>query len=198
MNFQNALFLKSAVFMNQCPNDNVCEIALLGRSNVGKSSFINCICQNKKLAKTSKTPGKTSLINFYSIDKAIRIVDLPGYGYAKVSKVEKNKWAKMIETFLETRKNLIGVFLILDIRHTSNDDKIMFDWIKNSKYCIVIIATKTDKILKTKLNLIAEDIKREFKLDEDSKLFLVSSKTKVGTDEIKKFIESFCLRNKKF
>lgn len=131
------------------PEANVAEIAFVGRSNVGKSSFINSMINRKNLARTSSKPGKTRTINFYRINDAFRLVDLPGYGYAKVSKVEKEKWGHIITEYLESRENLREVIQVVDMRHApTNDDVDMYNWIKHYGFTGIVIGTKADKISK--------------------------------------------------
>ena len=133
----------SAVAKSQYPEDQLPEIAFAGRSNVGKSSLINMLLNRRGLAKTSSTPGKTQLVNFYDIDGLFRFVDLPGYGFAKVSKTQKANWGKIIDTYLNTRENLLEVFQLVDIRHKpSGEDKQMYDWIKASGFSGIVIGTK--------------------------------------------------------
>lgn len=136
-----------AVKPDQYPQDDLVEIAFAGRSNVGKSSFINSMINRKNLARTSSKPGKTRTINFYLINEQFRMVDLPGYGYAQVSKAEKDKWGHIIEGYLSSRKNLREVILIVDIRHEPTDqDLMMYNWIKSFGFSGLVIATKADKI----------------------------------------------------
>ena len=136
-----------AVKPEQYPKDDLIEIAFAGRSNVGKSSFINSMINRKNLARTSSKPGKTRTINFYLINGEFRLVDLPGYGYAQVSKAEKEKWGHIIEEYLSKRENLREVILIVDIRHEpTNDDLMMYNWIKSFGFKGLVIATKADKI----------------------------------------------------
>ena len=135
MEFINAELLKTAVRYDQYPPSDMPEIALVGRSNVGKSSLINCLTNRKNLARTSSTPGKTATINFYSIGDRYRLVDLPGYGYAKRSKEERESWGRMIEGYLAKRENLVRVIQLVDARHKPTaDDKMMLDWINNYGY----------------------------------------------------------------
>lgn len=149
MRVNKAELSKLAVNSKQYPKDNLLEIAFAGRSNVGKSSLINALTNRRNLARTSNKPGKTRTINFYTINDEFRLTDLPGYGYAKVSKKEQMKWADIIEEYLETRKNLAEVILLLDIRHRPGEhDKMMYDWIKSYGYNGIVIATKVDKIPK--------------------------------------------------
>lgn len=151
MNINKASFVISAVSNVQYPKDNLPEIALAGRSNVGKSSFINTLINRKNLVRTSSKPGKTRTLNFYHINDAFYFVDVPGYGYAKVSKTERNKWGRMIEEYIETRESLRVIVLILDIRHEpSKEDLQMINYLRYYEIPILIIATKMDKISKTK------------------------------------------------
>lgn len=145
-------FITSAAKPNQYPTDNRPEIAFVGRSNVGKSSIINSLTNRRSLAKVSSTPGKTRLVNFFLINNKFYLVDLPGYGYAKVSKAEKESWGKIIENYLLNRPVLKKVVLLVDSRHKpSDDDILMYNWIKHYNYNTVIIATKKDKLKKVKL-----------------------------------------------
>ena len=135
------------VNINQLPSDNQAEIALAGRSNVGKSSLINCLANRRNLAKSSSTPGKTRTINYYLINNAWYLVDLPGYGYAKASHTERNKWGGMVKNYLEQRQQLKGVIHLLDIRHPpSNLDVLLTEWLQHQQIPILVVATKADKI----------------------------------------------------
>ena len=167
-----------AGFASQFPNDNFEEIAFAGRSNVGKSSFINSFLDKKNLAKTSSKPGKTKTINFYKINDKFRLVDLPGYGYAKVSKTEKEKWNNLIHKYLYERENLKEVFLLVDIRHApTKQDKEMYDWIIDSGFTGFVIATKYDKIPKTHLKKHIKEIKKTLNIDDEGLIFAYSSNT---------------------
>lgn len=167
-----------AGFSSQFPKDNFDEIAFAGRSNVGKSSFINSFLGRKDLAKTSSKPGKTKTINFYKINNEFRLVDLPGYGFAKVSKKEKEKWNKLIQEYLYQRENLKEVFLLLDIRHSpTKQDKEMYDWIIDSGFTGFVIATKYDKIPKTHLKKHIKEIMKTLNIDDEGLIFAYSSKT---------------------
>ena len=167
-----------AGFPSQFPNDNFGEIAFAGRSNVGKSSFINSFLDKKNLAKTSSKPGKTKTINFYKINDKFRLVDLPGYGYAKVSKKEKEKWNNLIHKYLYERENLKEVFLLVDIRHApTKQDKEMYDWIIDSGFTGFVIATKYDKIPKTHLKKHIKEIKKTLNIDDEGLIFAYSSIT---------------------
>lgn len=185
MEFINCEMLVAAVRYEQYPEPNLPEIALAGRSNVGKSSLVNTIVNRKNLARTSSTPGKTATINFYEIEKKYRFVDLPGYGYAKVSKEEKNKWGGMIENYLSKRENLKGVFLLVDARHKPTaDDKMMFEWIKTFGYEPVVVATKLDKLKKSQIEKNLTDIYSALELDYDSVLIPFSAENRSGRDEV--------------
>lgn len=167
-----------AGFASQFPNDNFEEIAFAGRSNVGKSSFINSFLDKKNLAKTSSKPGKTKTINFYKINDKFRLVDLPGYGYAKVSKKEKEKWNNLIHKYLYERENLKEVFLLVDIRHApTKQDKEMYDWIIDSGFTGFVIATKYDKIPKTHLKKHIKEIMKTLNIDDEGLIFAYSSIT---------------------
>lgn len=185
MDFINCEMLVAAVRYEQYPPENLPEIALAGRSNVGKSSLVNTLVNRKNLARTSSTPGKTATINFYEVEKKYRFVDLPGYGYAKVSKEEKKKWGGMIENYLSKRKNLKGVFLLVDARHKpSQDDKMMFDWIKNFGYEPIVVATKLDKLKKSEIEKNLTQIYEFLELDYDSVLIPFSAEKRTGRDEV--------------
>ncbi len=138
---------------SKLPETALCEVAFAGKSNVGKSSLINALMNRKSYARTSQQPGKTQTINFYNINKEIYFVDLPGYGYAKASKTEVEKWGKMIERYLKTSKQLRCVFLLIDIRHEpGSNDRMMYDWIVSNGFTPVIIATKLDKIKRSQID----------------------------------------------
>ena len=193
MDYIDAKFLTTAVNPEQYPDTFVPEIAFVGRSNVGKSSLINCITNRSKLARTSSSPGKTATINFYEIAGKYRLVDLPGYGYAKVSKSEQERWAKMIDTYLSNRYNLIQVVQLVDARHKpTRDDITMIEWIRSFGYKPVIIATKLDKLKKSQIEGNLTDIYNTLALDDDSILFPFSSETREGKDEVLDFIEDIC------
>ena len=161
------------------------EVAFAGKSNVGKSSLINGLMNRKSLARTSAQPGKTQTINFYNINEAMYLVDLPGYGYAKVSQSEKEKWGKMIERYLHTSKNLKAVFLLIDIRHDpSANDKMMYDWILNNGYEPIIIATKLDKIKRSQLQKQIKLIRQTLKLSAEDVVIPVSALKKTGYEEL--------------
>ena len=190
MNYNNAEITVSAVSPAQYPAATIPEIALAGRSNVGKSSFINKFLNRKSLARTSSKPGKTATLNFYNIDNSFFFVDLPGYGYAEVSKAEREKWAKMINLYLTTRAQLITTFLILDARHKpSKDDIAMFDWIKARHGSVNIIMTKLDKVKKSKIDENIEIIKTTLNFGENDVLIPFSAEGGAGVSEARKLVE---------
>lgn len=183
---KNSDFVTSAVKKEQYPTTGLPEIAFVGRSNVGKSSIINALTNRKKLAKVSQTPGKTRLINFFVINNGeFHLVDLPGYGYAKVSKTEKASWGNTIETYLSGRSELKRVVLLVDSRHKPTADDIqMHEWIKFYGYDEVIIATKSDKLSNNELRKKEKDIRETLKLTKEDTLYFFSSVNKKGRDEL--------------
>lgn len=191
MEYIEANLLKTAVSKEQYPDTLVPEIAFVGRSNVGKSSLINCLTNRSKLARTSSTPGKTATINFYSIDKdRYRLVDLPGYGYAKVSKQELEKWSDMIDTYLSARYNLVQVIQLVDARHApSKDDITMNNWIRHYNHTPIVIATKIDKLKKSQIEKNLTVIYNDLGLDENSILIPFSSEKRTGREDLKQLIE---------
>ncbi len=167
------------------PKNHRPEIAFAGKSNVGKSSLINGLMNRKSLARTSGQPGKTQTINFYNINDAMYLVDLPGYGYAKVSLSEKEKWGQMIDRYLHESKQLRAVFLLIDIRHEpSANDKQMYDWICSQGYVPVIVATKLDKIKRSQLQNQLKLIRTALSLSPEARIFPFSAETKQGREEI--------------
>ncbi len=174
-----------AVEPKQYPVDDLPEIAFAGRSNVGKSSFINSMINRKNLARTSGKPGKTRTINFYIINDSFRFVDLPGYGYAQVSKQEKEKWGEIIEEFLRVRTNLMEVVLIVDIRHEPTaQDVIMYDWIKSFGYNGIVIATKSDKISKGSYQKKVKIVKNKLKIKNTNLILPYSSEKKINKEAV--------------
>lgn len=185
MRIKKSEFITSAVKRNQYPLDNRSEIAFVGRSNVGKSSIINALTNRKKLAKVSQTPGKTRLINFFLINDDFYLVDLPGYGYAKVSKQEKDSWGKTIEMYLTSREQLKRVVLLVDSRHKpTGDDILMYEWIKHFEYDVIVVATKSDKLTRNELKKNEKLIREILKLDVEDKLYFFSSLNRDGKDEL--------------
>ena len=179
---------------SKLPDTNRPEVAFAGKSNVGKSSLINGLMNRKSLARTSAQPGKTQTINFYNINEAMYLVDLPGYGYAKVSQSEKEKWGKMIERYLHTSKNLKAVFLLIDIRHDpSANDKMMYDWMVYQGFTPIIIATKLDKIKRSQIQKNVKAIREGLKVKPGTVIIPFSSETKQGRDELWEVIDSFVL-----
>ena len=175
---------------SKLPENTLPEVAFAGKSNVGKSSLINALMNRKSLARTSAQPGKTQTINFYNINDAMYLVDLPGYGYAKVAESEKAKWGKMIENYLHTSKQLRLVFLLIDIRHEpSENDCIMYDWIVKNGYEPVIIATKLDKIKRSQIQKNLKIIRQKIQPVEGTIIIPFSAQTKQGKEEILQLIE---------
>ena len=170
---------------SKLPQNEVPEIAFAGKSNVGKSSLINALMNRKALARTSSSPGKTQTINFYNINHEMFLVDLPGYGYAKVSQSVKEQWGKLIERYLHESKQLKAVFLLIDIRHDpSANDKIMYDWIVHNGYKPIIIATKADKLKRSQIPKHVKAVKEGLKLLPGTKVIPFSAQTKQGREEI--------------
>jgi GTP-binding protein len=185
MRIKQAEFITSAVKREQYPIDNRVEVAFVGRSNVGKSSIINSLTNRKKLAKVSQTPGKTRLVNFFLINNDFYLVDLPGYGYAKVSKAEKDSWGKTVEMYLTGREQLKRVVLLVDSRHKpTGDDIMMNEWFKHFGYDVIVVATKSDKLTKNELNKSQKVIKDTLKLGVTDKLYFFSSLNRIGTEEL--------------
>ena len=176
---------------SKLPENTLPEIAFAGKSNVGKSSLINALINRKSYARTSATPGKTQTINFYNINEELYLVDLPGYGYAKVSEQEKIKWGKLIERYLHESKQLKVVFLLIDIRHEpSSNDKMMYEWIVAQGYQPVIIATKLDKIKRSQKDKQIKLVKRGLNVLPGTRVIPFSAETKQGRDEIWELVES--------
>ena len=178
------------------PQNTRPEIAFAGKSNVGKSSLINALMNRKSFARISATPGKTQTINFYNINDEIYLVDLPGYGYAKVSQKEKENWGKMIEKYLHTSKQLQAVFLLIDIRHepTAND-KMMYDWIVSQGCHPIIIATKMDKLKRSQVSKHIKMVRQGLGLLPETRLIPFSSVTKQGREEIWNLVEREILQS---
>lgn len=184
MEIKQAEFITSAVAKTQYPQDGRVEIAFVGRSNVGKSSLINTLTNRRKLVKVSGTPGKTRLVNFFLINNEFYFVDLPGYGYAKVSKAEKESWGKVIETYLLKREQLKKIVLLVDCRHKPTADDInMYKWIKYYNYNTVVVATKIDKLTRNELNKNLKLIKDTLELRDNDQLLTFSSLKKQGKEE---------------
>lgn len=184
MKVTQAEIVMSAVKPEQYPTDGFPEFALAGRSNVGKSSFINKMINRKGLARTSSKPGKTQTLNFYKLNETIFFVDVPGYGYAKVSKTEREAWGKMIETYITTREPLRAMLLIIDLRHKpSADDVMMYDFLKHYEIPTIVIATKADKIPKGKWQKHLKVVRDTLDLAQGDEIILFSSETGLGKDQ---------------
>ncbi len=179
---------------SKLPDNQLPEVAFAGKSNVGKSSLINVLMNRKSLARTSSQPGKTQTINFYNVNQELYIVDLPGYGYAKVSKSVSEKWGPMIENYLHTSGQLRMVFLLIDLRHppTKNDVQ-MYRWILSNGFSPVIIATKADKVKKSQLPKHLKILKETLRVIEGVPVIPFSSVTKAGRDQIWELIETYAL-----
>ena len=185
MIIKEAAFIGSFVKFEQYPMPDLPEIAMAGRSNVGKSSLINTMLNRKKLAKTSSTPGKTRTINFYKINQAFYLVDLPGYGYAKVSKKERDSWGGMINTYLSKRESLREVVLLVDCRHDpSGDDLQMYEWIQKQGFGSIVIATKADKLSRSKLAQQLGRIRKQLGMKKEALILPVSALKKEGAEAV--------------
>ncbi|MBQ0138342.1 MAG: YihA family ribosome biogenesis GTP-binding protein [Kurthia sp.] len=191
MKVHNVELVISAVRPNQYPEDGLPEFALAGRSNVGKSSFINKLIARKSMARISSKPGKTQTLNFYKIEEKLFFVDVPGYGYAKVSKSEREAWGKMIEQYFTGRTPLKAVVQIVDLRHEpSADDCMMYDFLKHHEIPVIVIATKADKIKKGKWQQHKKVVSKTLDMVPSDPLVLFSSETGMGFDEAWREIES--------
>ena len=191
MDITNAEFVISNTDVRKCPAGTFPEYAFIGRSNVGKSSLINMLTGRKGLAMTSATPGKTMLINHFLINKSWYIVDLPGYGYAKVSQEAKEQWGKMIERYLHSSKQLKAVFLLIDIRHDpSANDKQMYQWMRHYGFDPIIIATKLDKINRSQIQKQLKAIRVGLEAQKDTIIIPYSSLSKQGREEIYDLLDS--------
>lgn len=192
MIIKNSDIYATAVSPSQYPETGLPEVAFAGRSNVGKSSLINSLVNRKSLARTSSTPGKTRVINFFSVNEDLYLVDLPGYGYAKVAKDEKAKWGQMIEDYLNHREQLKLVILLVDVRHEpTKDDKIMYEWMKATGSQMVVVATKADKLTRNHRNKSLQQIRKSLQMSQEDILLHFSSQTKEGRDELWETIEKF-------
>lgn len=190
MKIESADLKSMAVRMSQYPDDHKPEFLLVGRSNVGKSSFINTVLNRKNIARTSATPGKTQTLNFYIVNDKFYLVDVPGYGYAAVDRDTQKKFGMMIEEYLINRENLKRVFLLIDYRHKpSEDDLLMFNFMKYYDLDVTIVATKLDKVKQSDRAKNDKAISEMFKLGENDNVVLFSSVTKNGRDEIQHIIE---------
>ncbi|WP_261304806.1 ribosome biogenesis GTP-binding protein YihA/YsxC [Paenibacillus andongensis] len=185
MKVNQAEFIISAVGPSQYPEDALPEIALAGRSNVGKSSLINCMISRKNLARTSSQPGKTQTLNYYKINQDLYFVDLPGYGYAKVSKTKREQWGKFIESYLMNRETLRLVMQLVDLRHPpSKDDQAMYEWLRHNDVPVIVIATKADKIPKSRWPKHIKIVRETLGMDKGVQPLMFSSELGLGKDEL--------------
>lgn len=179
---------------SKLPDNKLVEVAFAGKSNVGKSSLINALMNRKSYARTSAQPGKTQTINFYNIDEKLYFVDLPGYGYAKVSQEIRAKWGKLIDKYLHNSKQLRIIFLLVDIRHEpSKNDVDMYEWILHYGFNPIIVATKLDKIGKTQVTKHIKAIKNKLQVTPNTPIIPFSALTKTGREEIWEYIEEFAI-----
>ncbi len=190
MQIKNARFLKSMKTKADYPSLDMLEIAICGKSNVGKSSLVNYLTNHSKLAKISSNPGKTRLVNFFVLNEEFLLVDLPGYGFARVSKDEQKSWSAMIEGYLSHSKQLRALMILLDIRHNPTaDDKLMFEWAAHFGVSVIIVATKADKIAKTRRHAQLEMIKKSVSSGVDYPIVAVSSQNRFGAESLLDEIE---------
>ena len=176
---------------SKLPANTLPEVAFAGKSNVGKSSLINVLMNRKNLARTSANPGKTQTINFYNINSEIYLVDLPGYGYAKVPEVQRVKWGRMIENYLYNSEMLRAVFLLVDIRHEpSANDKMMYDWVVATGFAPIVIATKADKIKRSQLQKQLKIVGEGLGMPKEGRLIAFSAETKQGLEDIYEVLEA--------
>lgn len=192
INFNNINLIISAVKKAQYPDTGLTEVALSGRSNVGKSTFINSMIGRKNMARKSQQPGKTQTLNFYNIDEQLIFVDVPGYGYAKVSKVQREKFGKMIEEYITQRENLKLVIQLVDLRHQpTEDDVLMYNYLKHFDIPTLVICTKEDKIAKGKVQKHIKRIKDKLELESGDNIISYSSIKNSKQQEIWNFIETY-------
>lgn len=192
INFNNINLIISAVKKAQYPDTGLTEVALSGRSNVGKSTFINSMIGRKNMARTSQQPGKTQTLNFYNIDEQLIFVDVPGYGYAKVSKVQREKFGKMIEEYITQRENLKLVIQLVDLRHQpTEDDVLMYNYLKHFDIPTLVICIKEDKIAKGKVQKHIKRIKDKLELESGDNIISYSSIKNSKQQEIWNFIETY-------
>ena len=190
MKINNVEFVTSAVRKSQYPEDKLPEFLMIGRSNVGKSSFINTLVHRKNIARTSSIPGKTQTLNFFLVNDIFYLVDVPGYGFAKVSKSLKQKFGMIIEDYIQERDNLKMVFMLIDFRHKpSSDDVLMYDYLKYYNKKVTIVATKSDKVSKNSYSKNEKIIRETLNMDTNDNIILFSSVTKNGKQEVQNIIE---------
>ena len=182
---------------SKLPDNEKIEVAFAGKSNVGKSSLINALMNRKSLARTSAQPGKTQTINYYNINDELYFVDLPGYGYAKVSQETKEQWGRMVERYLQTSRQLKAVFLLVDIRHRPGEnDRNMYDWILHQGYQPIVIATKLDKIKRSQLQKQLKEVREGLDAGKDTTIIPFSAETKQGREEIYALLDGFLAENR--
>lgn len=191
MKVNNVSLAAVGVKMSQYPTDKKPEIAFAGKSNVGKSTLINAMIGRKALARTSSQPGKTRTINFYDVENILYFVDLPGYGYAKAPKTEIERWGVMIEEYLNKRDTLMGIVMLVDIRHEPGEnDKMMYNWLKHYNYDIIVVATKLDKIKRSQIQKQLSVVRKGLNMSAEDKLVPFSGETKTGVDELWEILEN--------
>ena len=192
MNVKNPKFEISAVSPKQYPKNDLPQIVLVGKSNVGKSSFINTMINRKSLARTSSEPGKTRQINFYNIDEVFYFVDLPGYGYSKMSKQEQDRVGSFIEQYLVKSQNIALVIFLIDIRHNpTENDRLMYDYIIRSELPFIILANKADKVATTKVESTVKELKKQINPIGDSTMLPFSAEKKIYTEDVWKIIDEY-------
>jgi GTP-binding protein len=193
LDYRKATFLGSAARLDQCPTDSGCEVAFAGRSNAGKSSAINCLTSNKKLARTSKTPGRTQLINFFDLGEDLRLVDLPGYGYAKVPLAVKRDWQKNLDEYLNQRQCLRGLILVMDSRHPLKEfDQMMIRWAGDARLPLHALLTKADKLKRAPALSAQREVTRYMEnISADLSCQLFSALKKTGLKELQSQLESW-------
>lgn len=193
MEVHNVELTISAVRPEQYPQGNLPEIALAGRSNVGKSSLINTLINRKKLARTSSQPGKTQTLNFYNVEHQLNFVDVPGYGYARASKQDREKWGAMIEEYFAQRQQLASVISLVDSRHAPTElDQQMIDFIHYYQFPLLVVGTKIDKIPRSRRNQSESVIRKTLQLTADDQLVLFSAVDRTGKDDVWRWIEQQC------
>lgn len=192
MKVTKAEIVISAVSKSQYPTQHIPEIALAGRSNVGKSSFINRLINRRQLVRTSSKPGKTRTINFYNINDRFLFVDVPGYGYAKVSKKERAKWGEMMDEYFGTREQLSAVILVIDSRHKpTNDDVNMYEFITYLNLPVIIVATKVDKLKRQQKQRNLKTIEKTLQIEQDDPIIFFSAETGEGKDEVWRYLYEY-------